>query len=150
MPELANIKPAETILVIVHPRTLEMIGIKVPLLSLDDETLKAVKKKIQNQASVLSRRGKSFDADQIEANHNLICFTAMTGWDWSGVEVVDEPERREGETIIPAKTHLEPTLFHGEKPAFNQTMVYKVFDELPWFRDQISEKIGDTASFFQT
>jgi hypothetical protein len=74
----------------------------------------------------------------------------MTGWDWLGVEVVDVPERREGDTVIPAKTHFEPALFHGEKPAFSQAMVYKVFDELPWFRDQISEKIGDTASFFQT
>src|SRR4051812_40538254 len=100
MPELANIKPSERILEIIHPRTREPIGIKVPLLSIDDEAMKAVKKKIQNKSSILARRGKSFDADEIEANHNLICFTAMSGWDWTGVTIIDVPERKETVAII--------------------------------------------------
>lgn len=126
--DLAAIKPVEGILEIVHPGNGELLGIKVPLRSLDDDAMKKAKLKIQNDEKVLQRKGKGgFTAEQVEANTNLLAFTAMTGWSWMG-----------------------DANFHGEKPAFNVATVYKVFEELPWFRDQIVEKIGDTKSFFTT
>jgi len=123
--DLSAIKPVEHVLDIVHPGTNEPLGIKVSLLSLDDDAMKKVKRKIQDASNALARKGKSFSAEQVEENHNLLLFTAMTGWSWEG-----------------------DANFHGEKPAFTVAMVYKVFNELPWFRDQISEKVGDTKSFF--
>lgn len=125
--DLSAIKPVEGILEIVHPGSNEKLGIKVSLLSLDDDALKKVKLKIQNEEKTLGRRGKSFTAEQVDANTSLIAFTAMTGWSWEN-----------------------DASFHGDKPAFTIANVNKVFDELPWFRDQITEKVGDTKSFFTT
>lgn len=137
--DLATVKPSEAILEIVHPGTGEQLGIKVPLLSLDDDALKKMKLKIQNDEKNLSRRGKTFTAEQIEANTSLLAFTAMQGWSWGQHAVRVGNEAR-----------MEETTFHGDKPAFTVANVYKVFDELPWFRDQITEKVGDTKSFFTT
>lgn len=124
--DLANIKPAsEMIHEMLHPGTDEPLGIKVSLCSLDDEKMKRIKRKITDDQQILKRRGKDFTAAQIEENTNLICFTAMNGWVWEG-----------------------EASFHGEKPVFNQANVYRVFNELSWFREQISEAIGETKSFF--
>lgn len=147
--DLAEITPVEEILEIVHPRSNAMVGIKVSLRSLDDPAMKKVKLKIQNDEKNLSRRGKAFTAEQEEANTNLLAFTAMSGWTWTGITTV-QPARTVDGIEIPAVTHFEDALFHGDKPAFNVANVYKVFAEITWFRDQIVEKIGDTKSFFPT
>ena len=126
--DISSVKPApEMIIDIVHPATDEPLGIKVSVCSLDDDKLKNVKRKIQDNALLLQRKGKNLKSDEIEANKNLICFTAMSGWSWEA-----------------------DATFHGEKPAFTKANVDRVFEELPWFRDQIEEKIGETKSFFQT
>ena len=125
--ELSVIKPVEGILEIVHPGSNEPLGIKVMLVSLDDDAMKKAKLKIANASGILTRKGKSFTAEQIEENTNLLAFTAMQGWVWDG-----------------------DASFHGDKPPFNVATVYKVFNELPWFRDQITDKVGDTKSFFTT
>lgn len=127
MTDLANIKPAsERIIEILHPGNEQPLGIKVSISSLDDERMKRTRRRIQDVALVLQRKGKVFSAAQIEANRNEICFAAMNGWTWEG-----------------------DANFHGEKPPFNQASVTRVFDELPWFRDQIEQEISETASFFQ-
>lgn len=125
--DLNVIKPVENILEIVHPGTNEKLGIKVPLKSLDDPAMKQLKFKIQNDEKALTRKGKSFTAEQVDANTSELAYAAMSGWSWEA-----------------------DATFHGEKPTFNKANVFKVFDELPWFRDQITEKVGDTKSFFTT
>jgi hypothetical protein len=126
--DISAIKPASELLIdIVHPATEKPLGIKVSASSLDDEKMKKIRRRIQDDAINLQKKGKVFDAAQIDANRNLVCFSAMNSWVWEG-----------------------DTTFHGEKPAFNQQTVYSVFNELPWFRDQIEEKVGDTKAFFQT
>lgn len=137
--DVSAIKPVESILEIVHPGTNEPLGIKVSLLSLDDDALKKAKRKIQDASNVLTRKGKSFSAEQIEENTNLLLFTAMTGWNWGQYPVRENGVGR-----------MEEATFHGEKPPYNVATVYKVFNELPWFRDQVGEKVGDTKSFFTT
>lgn len=128
MTDLSQIKPAsERIVEILHPGTEQPLGIKVGLCSIDDEDMKRVKRRMQDAALVLQRRGKGFSSAQIDTNRNEIAFSAMRNWTWEG-----------------------DTTFHGEKPAFNQANVYAVFNELPWFRDQIEEEISETKSFFQT
>lgn len=141
--DISNVKPASEIIVdILHPATDEPLGIKVAVCSLDDDKLKRVKRKIQDDAIALQRKNKSLKSDEIDANRSLICFTSMSGWSW------EKPLLKPATNDKPAIYGEEPS-FHGEKPTFNQANVYRVFDELPWFRDQIEEKIGETKSFFQ-
>ena len=125
--DIGAIKPAEALLEIVHPGTGKELQIRVSLCSIDDERLKRVKRQIQNEQINLSKRGKQFDADKVEANENLLLFTAMTGWEWYG-----------------------ENNFHDAKPPFNQDNVNKVFAELPWFKDQVRDKVAETKDFFQT
>lgn len=124
--DLANIKPVERIIDIVHPSTGEKIGVSVTVLSINDEKMAAAKRRIQNKKLELDRRGKTFKADDLEENEMELLTTAITGWNWEGD--VD---------------------FHGEKPAFNEKNVKAVLKELTWFKQQIMEAVGDEKAFFQ-
>jgi hypothetical protein len=129
--EITELRANEIMLEIVHPKTEQPLGITVPLRSLEDEEMKKLSRKLQNDRIGLSKRGKVFTAEQIEENENLILFTAMTGWDWH------------------KDANGEQALFHGEKPAFTKEKVYQVFNELPWFKAQVMDGAGDTKAFFQ-
>jgi hypothetical protein len=124
--DLANLKPVERIIDIVHPSTGEKIGVSVTVLSINDEKMAAAKRRIQNKKLELDRRGKTFKADDLEENEMELLTTAITGWNWEGD--VD---------------------FHGEKPAFNEKNVKAVLKELTWFKEQIMEAVGDEKAFFQ-
>lgn len=124
--DLANLKPVERIIDILHPSTGEKIGVSVTVLSINDEKMAAAKRRIQNKKLELDRRGKTFKADDLEENEMELLTTAITGWNWEGD--VD---------------------FHGEKPAFNEKNVKAVLKELTWFKQQIMEAVGDEKAFFQ-
>jgi hypothetical protein len=123
--EISTIRTGEVMLDILHPVTDEPLGITVPLRPLDDPIMRRLSRKLNDEKITLGKKGKVFDAKKMEENFRLIVFTAMSGWDWKG-----------------------DATFHGEKPAFNETMVYKVFDELPWFQSQLEDKLGEIRSFF--
>ena len=124
--DLANLKPVERMIDILHPSTGEKIGVSVTVLSINDEKMAAAKRRIQNKKLELDRRGKTFKADDLEENEMELLTTAITGWNWEGD--VD---------------------FHGEKPAFNEKNVKAVLKELTWFKQQIVEAVGDEKAFFQ-
>lgn len=124
--DLSNIKPVERMIDILHPSTGEKIGVTVTVLSINDERMAAVKRRIQNKKIELDRRGKTFKVDDLEENEMELLTTAITGWNWEGD--VD---------------------FHGEKPAFNEKNVKAVLKELTWFKQQIMEAVGDEKAFFQ-
>lgn len=124
--DLANLKPVERLIDILHPSTGEKIGVSVTVLSINDEKMAAAKRRIQNKKLELDRRGKTFKADDLEENEMELLTTAITGWNWEGD--VD---------------------FHGEKPAFNEKNVKAVLKELTWFKQQIMEAVGDEKAFFQ-
>lgn len=126
MVDLATIKPTDRTVDIRHPVTGEDIGVSVTLMPVSDDRLKRLRRQIQDKQSVLERKGKSFKAEEREKNANDFLFAAMTGWNWHGDDVT----------------------FRGERPEFNQRNVNAVFEELPWFREQIDEELGDTKSFF--
>ncbi len=123
--DISGIKSTARTIEIVHPATGEPLDISVTLVSYDDERMKRIKRNILDRRSHLEQRGKHFKAEELEANRNQLLFAAMTGWEWRG----------------------EAT-FHGEKPEFVQKHVFAVLDELPWFRDQLDEAIGDEKAFF--
>lgn len=124
--DLANLKPVERMIDILHPSTGEKIGVSVTVLSINDEKMATAKRRIQNKKLELDRRGKTFKADDLEENEMELLTTAITGWNWEGD--VD---------------------FHGEKPAFNEKNVKAVLKELTWFKQQIMEAVGDEKAFFQ-
>lgn len=124
--DLANLKPVERMIDILHPSTGEKIGVSVTVLSINDEKMAAAKRRIQNKKLELDRRGKTFKVDDLEENEMELLTTAITGWNWEGD--VD---------------------FHGEKPTFNEKNVKAVLKELTWFKQQIMEAVGDEKAFFQ-
>lgn len=123
--DLADLKPCERIIDILHPANGEEIGIKVNILSINDSKMNKIKKRIQTKKLEYERRNKSFNLEDIEENEMDLIITAITGWDWG------------------------TNLFHGVVPEFNENNVKDVLKELPWFKQQIVEAIGDEKSFFQ-
>lgn len=123
--DISTLIPNERVIEIKHPVTDANIGIKVTVVSLDDEKTKQTRRRVINKRIELEKKGKNFRADDIEENEFDLIFASMTGWEWYDAE------------------------FHGEKPAFNEANVKKVLNELPWFKRQISEAIGDEKAFFQ-
>ena len=124
--ELADIKPVERIIDILHPATDEKLGISVTILSINDEKMNAVKRRIQNKRMELERRGKAFNASDLKDNELELLLTSIVCWDWGNNE------------------------FHGEVPEFNEKNVKAVLTELPWFKQQIMDAVGDEKSFFQS
>lgn len=125
--ELSALKPVERVIAILHPADGAPTGVNVSLVSMQDERMKKIKRRITDERMKLQLRGKDFKADDMIENGNQLLFSAMVGWEWKdGAE------------------------FHGAVPPFNQANVFKVFEELPWFRTQLEEAIADESAFFQT
>lgn len=125
--DISSLKPSERIIDILHPVTREPLGITVSVLSLNDERVSKVRKKILTESQRLRERGKSLDADDIERNKDALMFATVTGWEWK-----------------------DDAKFKGEKPVFNPKNLLAVMAELPWFRKQLEEAIEDEEAFFQT
>jgi hypothetical protein len=70
-------------------------------------------------------RNKTPTSDQIEENDLTLLASAVVSWDWRG-----------------------STTFKDSKPACNISTIKRVLSELPWFRKQIDEALGDTKNFF--
>lgn len=119
-------KPSERIIEILNPLTDEPLGIKVTILSITDERLKKVKRKIQDQKLHLDARGKTFKSEDVEQNTYALLWEAVTSWDWYGD--VD---------------------YNGVKPEFNQKEFLTVVKDLTWFATQLEEAISDEKAFFQ-
>lgn len=124
--ELTALKPVERIIEILHPQTEEPVGVRATVMSINDERLKKVKRKFLDSKLQLEARGKHFKAEEVEENRDTLAFNAIIDWDWYGQDVK----------------------FEGSKPSFNKANVLKVFEQLPWFRTQIEEAIGDEKAFF--
>lgn len=130
MADLSSIKSGDRTIDIFHPGTKQFIGVKVSLVSLDDDRLTSVKRKITDRRLYLEARGKPFKAEEIDENMNNLIFTAMTGWVWG------------------KDANGDPALWEGKVPDFDRRTVYDVFTKASWFRKQINEEIGETESFF--
>ena len=122
--DISTLTPNERIIEIKHPANDENLGIRVTIVSLNDNKTKQIRRQFINKRLELEKKGKSFRADDIEENEIDLLIASMTGWDWYDAE------------------------FHGEKPEFNENSIKKVFHELPWFKDQVSEAVSDEKAFF--
>jgi len=140
MSDLANIKPVARTIEILHPATGRPLGVRVDLVSLDDERLSKVRRSITDKRLYLEARGKTFKAGEIEDNRLSILSAAMTGWNWYNPTGENEGEEGYDAEAMPT--------FNDEVPAFNIVNVRAVLTSLKWFGDQINEALGETESFF--
>lgn len=123
--ELSKIKPSERFIEILHPGTGEKIGIKVSLVSLKDERISNVRRKIQNKNLERETRRETITTEELENNSFHLVFNCMTSWDWYG-----------------------DITFENTKPEFTEANVKKVFKELNWFQEQIEKALDDSKAFF--
>lgn len=137
--ELTNLKPVERVIEVTSPSSGLPIGLRVRVMSLEDDRLKRIKRQITDESLKLQARGKGFKADEIERNGRALMFAGTLGWEWynpTGAEGDDgyDPD------AMPA--------FNGEQPAYNEKNFIALVTELTWISDQIQEAIGETKSFF--
>lgn len=130
--DIAVIKPTERTIEIEHPATGQPLGIRVSLVSLDDDRLKRTKRNITDESLKLQAKGKSFKVEELERNSKALLFGATTGWEW----------------YSPTGDEKDQATFGGEVPEYNQKNFYAVVDALPWFGEQIREKLEDSKGFF--
>ena len=126
--DISTLIPSERLIEIKHPVTEQNIGIRVNIISLNDDKMKQIRRRFINKRLELEKRGKSFKADDIESNEIDLLIACIVGWDWYGDDVK----------------------FGDFKPEFNEMNVRKVLNTLPWFKEQISEAVGDDKAFFQS
>lgn len=131
--DLSQIKPSERTVEIEHPATGQPLGIRVTLVSLDDNRLKRIKRNITDESLKLQAKNKSFKVEELERNSKTLLFGATTGWDW----------------YSPTGDEADIPKFNGEVPEYNQKNFFAVIDELPWFADQLREVLDDTKGFFE-
>ena len=130
--DLSTIKPSERTIEIEHPATGQPLGVRVTVVSLDDDRLKRTKRNITDESLKLQAKGKSFKVEELERNSKALLFGATTGWEW----------------YSPTGDKKDAPTFEGSVPEYNQKNFYAVIDALPWFGEQIREALEDSKGFF--
>lgn len=138
MVDLSTIKPSERQLEIINPETKAPIGLRIGILSIEDDRLKSVKRQILNARLDNEKRNKTFKAEDLEVNHRELMFTATTGWEWYN------PTGSQGDSGYDSE---EMASFEGEQPEYNKRNFNRVFN-VAWIADQINEAVNDTDDFF--
>lgn len=139
MADIAAIKPTDRTVEITNPATNQPLGIRCRVVSIEDDRLKALKRRITNDTLTLQSKNKALKADELEHNGKMLLFTATLGWEWYN------PTGSEGDDGYDAGAMPD---FHGEVPDFNQKNFVRIITELPWFADQLREEIDETKAFF--
>lgn len=137
--DISGLKPGERTIEILHPATGAAIGIRVTIVSLDDDRLRQIKREITDNRMRLEQRGKPVKSEELEANTQRLLFAATKGWEWYN------PTGKKGDAGF---DEAEAATFNGEVPAYNQKNFIAVITVLPWFANQLSEAIGETQAFF--
>lgn len=140
MGDITTIKETDRTIEILHPGDKSEIGVRVTLMAVTDERMTKIRRKIADERIRLEQRGKSFKAEELEENKQILCRTSMLGWEWYN------PTGKEGDKDFDADAQAT---FEGEIPEFNPRNIKRVFDQSPWFLEQIFAEIGETQSFFE-
>lgn len=139
MSDIANLTPSARTVEITHPGTGAKLGIRVHLVSLDDERLKKVRRTITDRRLHLEARGKSFKAEDYEENRLALLSASITGWEWYN-PTGDKGDKGYDPAAMPS--------FEGSVPEYKPVNVRSVLSKLSWFGDQINEAVAETDSFF--
>jgi len=139
--DLATLTPIERKIEIKHPVTDEPIGVRIGLVSMDDQSMMKLRRQITDRSQKLAQKQKTFSAEELEQNSNDILYTAITGWEWYN------PTGNEGDA------GYEPTAmpdFNGEVPEFTKRNLIAINKQLAWFKRQISDELEEVKDFFVT
>lgn len=137
--DIGNIKPTERTVEIKHPGTGQPLGVRVTVMSINDDRLSRQKRAFRDEANRLASKGKYMKADQEEENSNMLLFAATTGWTWYN------PTGEEGDAGYDADAMPQ---FNGGQPEYNQRNFFEVVRNLPWFGAQLIAEIDDEKGFF--
>lgn len=137
--DLSTLKTGDRTIEVASPVTGENLGIRISVMSIDDDRMQKVKRRITDERLRLEARGKVFKAEEIEENRHNLLFAAMSGWEWYN------PTGKEGDEGY--DKDAAPT-FEGSVPDFNRKDVINVLTKLSWLTDLINEAVGDTKAFF--
>lgn len=137
--DIANIKTGDRTVEILNPVTDAPLGIRWTIMHTDDDRLKPIRRRIQNDRNALEAKGKWAKADEVEANKFALMFGASLGWEWYN------PTGKPGDEGYDPE---QAPVFHDEVPTFNQRNVIAVLKELPWIDAQLQEAFGETKDFF--
>lgn len=141
--DISEIKSLGRSVEIVHPADPTIkLGIRISLVSMNDERVKKIRRKIQDEKLRLESRGKSFKADDVESNTNELLFSAMTGWEWYN------PTGKPGDKEY---NEERQAAWKGNKsPEFNRANVMSILNDPSayWIGDQISEALSEEKAFF--
>lgn len=131
--DISTIKPGDMELDIEHPSTGEFTGLRIHLISTDDDRLKKVQRKWTNLALAASRqrRKNKLTAEQVEERGLELLATAMVKLEWL-----------EGDDGKRAS-------FNGEQPEASKEANLELLEQ-DWLRRQVDEALGDTAGFFES
>lgn len=137
--DVSKLKPLERTIEILNPETDTPLGIRVRLMSIEDDRLKKLKRTFTDERLKRDGKGKTFKTEEIERNANMLLFTASLGWEWYN------PTGKEGDHGYDADMMPD---WKGEVPEYNQRNFTEVLVEFPQFAAQISEAIDETKAFF--
>ncbi len=128
--DYSKVAPQDRSIKIIGPDG-ELTGISVVVMSVNDDRLKAARRKIQDRRIYLEARGKSFKSEELDENQSTVAFTAIVSWDWGNDK------------------HGKPNTFGEKPPVLDRKTAFAVFEKLGWIRDQIMAEISDEKSFFK-
>lgn len=137
--DLATLTPSERKIEIKHPVTDEPIGVRIGLVSMDDESMMKLRRQITDRSQKLAQKQKTFSAEELEQNSNDILFTAITGWEWYN------PTGKEGDE---GYDPIAMPDFNGEVPEYTKRNLIAVNKKLAWFKRQISDELEEVKDFF--
>ena len=136
--DIKTIKPMERTLEIKYPNGTPM-GIRVRVMSVEDERLKKLKRQFTDERFKLESKGKSLKTEDVERNGNILLFTASLGWEWYNPTGKESDHGYDPDAM---------PVFGDAVPEYNQRNFIEMLDELSWFGEQLREEIDDTKSFF--
>lgn len=139
MAEISGLKPIERTIDIKHPGTGGPLGVRVRIMSMEDERLKKLKREITDDRFKLESKNKSLKAENVEQNDERLLFAGTLGWEWYN------PTGSEGDDGYDADA---TPVFNGEQPEYNPKNFRDVIRALPWFADQIREEMQEDKAFF--
>lgn len=138
--DVLSITPGERTIEMHHPRSeAELLGIRITLKSLDDDSLVRMKREFTDEYLKLNARNKVQKSEQIEANTIRLMTAAITNWVWYN------PTGSEGDNGYDPEA--QPHLNGETNPPCNPKYIAQ-FLANPHLRKMITEETEDTKAFF--
>lgn len=125
--KLSEIKPVDYAHALTHPASGVEIGLKITLVSLDDDRMKSVKRNINDRNLAKRQRNKMLTTVDQEKGQLDLILNAAIDWEWyNGLEYTDE----------------------DQTPEFSRAKLADILTTIPWAINQLDEALGTEANFF--